>query len=163
MGKDGKKAKSGTPPTTSKAKKGVRTPRDQKACREEGFFDFDWTQLRPVVTRSFLLAVCDQEGWDYEVLAVLSMDDDEVLSEVQAFSDAVKINFNWAADIQTWLELGDHKDVMLAGEDDMAQLKEIMEYFERKEEARKKALRTASPNSRAKQVSKRVHVGSRAR
>ena len=109
MGKNKRTREEASPiPNGSKAKKGKRTPRQKSVLRPDGSFDFDWNKLRPTVARSFLLAACDQEGWDYDIVEVLKMEEDAIVWEINAFAAAVEIRFNWAADILTWWELGDN-------------------------------------------------------
>ena len=72
MGKN--KEKRGGVPESSKAKKGQITPRPKRLLRDEEFYCYDWAQLRLAIGGSFLLACCDQGGWDYEPADVLGME-----------------------------------------------------------------------------------------
>ena len=164
MGKNKRTREEASPiPNGSKAKKGKRTPRQKSVLRPDGFFDFDWNKLRPTVARSFLLAACDQEGWDYDIVEVLKMEEDAIVWEINAFAAAVEIRFNWADDILTWWELGDNRESMLVADEDVAQLETIVEGFKQKEMDRKRKITSASPNSRAKHVARRVVVNERVR
>ena len=143
------------PPASSKAKAGHVTPRQKSTLKSDKFYELDdWSQLRPAVRSAFLLACCDQDGWDYDILDVLKMEDDERLSEIQAFASAIDIKFPWADDILTWLEIGDSKAGVQATEEDEKQLQGFVEFFKRKESERKRKIASASPNTRAAHVAR---------
>ena len=98
-------------PKKGRASKKAATPRDKSTLRQEKFFEYEWGNLPDSLRRCFLVHVCDTEGWHFDEVEVMKMESDALLSEIQAFVSGHKINFPWASDIATFLELGDNAAV----------------------------------------------------
>ena len=70
-------------PGRPKHKKTTRTPRRKEVLRAEKFYAYEWDMLRVNLLRGFLLAVCDQDGYQYEPEDVVKLNVAEALTEVE--------------------------------------------------------------------------------
>ena len=95
--------------STGRAKRTAPTPRPKHTLRADKFYAYEWDSLRVNLLKGFLLAVCDQDGWDYNIDQVLSFNLTQALAEVEAFAAAVDVDFPWADDLEMFLEIGDFR------------------------------------------------------
>jgi hypothetical protein len=149
-----------TTPRKKPTKGGKKTPRNKATIRGEKFFAYEWEKLPTSIKHAFLVHVCDQEGWHYEEEEVLDMSDAEALAEIIEFTDDVRMDFPWADDVQTYLELGDNFALFKVTDEDAAALAEIRHAFDKKIEAEREKLSKASPRTRSRKLVRALSVQS---